>query len=256
MKKIVLMIGLLALLVLSACSPAGETANNSQVANEPASQNAAPVQQNVPAASPRTINVSGTGQVTLAPDIAYINIGVQTLSANVSEALQQNNASAQAITASLVELGIDPKDIQTSSFNIYPQPQYSPSGEITSTSYNVNNTVYVTVRDLQILGSLLDVVVRSGANSINGITFDVADKAAALSEARRLAIDSARQQAEEMAAASGVGLGELYNLTAYTSSNPMPMYEGRGMAMDASQVPLSAGQLIIRVEVSAAYYIQ
>ncbi len=255
MKKFVMMIGLVALLVLSACSPAGETATNLN-ANQPASQNAAPAQQDIPN-QPRTINVTGSGQVTLAPDIAYVSVGVQTMSENVGDALQQNNQSAQAITASLTELGIEPKDIQTSSFNIYPQQQYGPNGEITSTSYNVNNSVYVTVRDLQVLGSLLDVVVRSGANSINGISFDVADKTAAMTEARRLAVESARVQAEELASAAGLGLGELYSMSAYTTGSPVPLYEGRGgMAMDASQVPLSAGQLIIRVEVSASYLIQ
>ena len=66
---------------------------------------------------------------------------------------------------------------------------------MTGTTYTVNNTVYVTVRDLQVLGKLLDVVVRSGANSINGITFDVVDKSRAISEARRLAVESARSQA-------------------------------------------------------------
>jgi uncharacterized protein YggE len=121
----------------------------------------------------------------------------------------------------------------------------------------VDNSVYVTVRDLQVLGKLLDVVVRSGANSINGISFDVLDKSQAVTEARRLAIESARSQAEEIAKEAGVTLGELQTMNVYASTPTTPIYEGKGgAAMGASQVPVSAGQMILRVEVNASYLIR
>lgn len=249
MKKVFLIIGLVAMLVLSACSVPQAP---SQGAAQPA-----PVQQQPAAVQPRTIAVTGTGQVTLAPDVAYVHIGVHSQSADVAAALRENNEKAQAVSQALQGLGISPDDIQTSSFNIYPQQQYGPQGEITETTYAVDNTVYVTVRDLQILGQLLDVVVNSGANSINGISFDVLDKTQAISEARRLAVQSTRGQAEEMAAAAGVELGELYSLNVYNSFNPQPMYEGRGgAAADVASVPISSGQIVVRVEVSASYLIR
>lgn len=264
MKKTLLFIVLIASLVLSACSvragaepqvaPLANSVESAQGNQVPAGQ--APAQQ-VVQQQPRTISVSGTGQVTLSPDVAYIYIGVHSQSENVAEVLGENNTKAQAIAAALQDLGIDPKDIQTSGFNIYPQQQYDEQGQITGTTYSVDNTVYVTVRDLQIMGNLLDVVVRTGANSINGISFDVLDKSKALSEARQLAIDSARSQAEEIAQAAGVTLGDLQTLNVYSSSPVVPMYEGKGgVAMDGSSVPVSAGQLILRVEVSATYIIQ
>ena len=247
MKKTLILISLLVVLVLSACAaPAAPSQSN---------QPAAPVQQNG-VTQPRTISVNGSGQVTLSPDLAYVYVGVHSQSENVSDALNENNTKAQTVSDALRELGIAPEDIQTSSFNIYPQQNYSPTGEIQGTVYNVDNTVYVTVRDLQVLGQLLDVVVRSGANSINGITFDVVDKSAAVSEARRLAVESARSQAEEMAQVAGVALGDLQTMNVYASNSPSPVYEAKGAMMDAAQVPLSAGQLVIRVEVNAVYYIQ
>ena len=125
-------------------------------------------------------------------------------------------------------------------------------------SYVVDNTVSVTVRDLNNLGSLLDTVVRAGANNINNIVFDVSDKSAALSEARLLAIQSARSQAEELATAAEVELGDLVNLYVYQVGSPIAQYEkGMGGYVGAeSSVPVAAGQLTIRVEASLAYEIK
>jgi uncharacterized protein len=243
MKRISLFVVFILVLILSACAaPATPGQNNS------AQQDSAPI---------RTITVNGTGQVTLNPDVAYVQIGVQSQSDKVADSLSENNDKSKAVAASLSELGIDAKDIQTSSFNIYPQPQYGQTGEITSTVYVVNNTVSVTVRDLQIMGRLLDVVVRTGANSINGVSFDVQDKSKAVAEARRLAIESARSQAEEIAQSAGVTLGDLQTMTALSSQPPTAMYDAKGVASaGSSQVPVSAGTLVVQVEVSASYFIK
>lgn len=249
MKKYFIFISLVLILLLSACAAPQMPQQGAVQASSTNQQAGQPVT--------RTISVNGSGQVTLAPDVAYVYIGVHSQSDNVADALSQNNDKAQAVANSLKELGIDAKDIQTSSFNVYPQQQTDPQGNITSTLYNVDNTIYVTVRDLQNLGKLLDTVVRSGANSINGVNFDVLDKSKALSDARRLAVDSARSQAQEMAQNAGVNLGDLQTMNVFASNPTTPVYEGKGIAaMDASQVPVSAGQIIIRVEVNATYFIQ
>lgn len=254
MRKYLLFTLIAAALVLSACV----TPPAPQVPSGAVQQPAAQTVQQVVQPQPRTIVVNGTGQVTVSPDVAYIYIGVHSQSENVTDALNENNTKAQAVSAALQEMGIAAADIQTSGFNIYPQQQFGPQGEVLGvSSYSVDNTVYVTVRDLQILGQMLEVVVTNGANSINGITFDVLDKSQAIAEARRLAIQSARSQAEAVADAAGETLGVLQTLTVYSSNSVMPMYEGRGgMAMDVSQVPVAAGQMILRVEVNAIYNIQ
>lgn len=215
-----------------------------------------------PAANPnqpvRQMSVNGTGEIYVIPDIAYINIGVHTKSETVTDALSQNNGQAQAVVSALGELGVDAKDIQTTAFNVYPQQEYGPSGELLRTVYAVDNTVYVTVRDLSKLGQILDAVVRSGANNINGISFDVKDKAKALTEARQKAIDDAKAQAEEIAKASGVTLGPIQNVSVYVNNVPQPVYEGKGGAMAAasSTVPVSAGQLTITANASITYEIK
>lgn len=205
----------------------------------------------------RTLSASGTGTVYVVPDLAYINIGVHTNADAVSDALEQNNGQAQAIAAALGEMGVEDKDIQTSSFNVYPAQDYGPDGQISRSYYVVDNTVYVTVRDLSKLGKILDTVVRSGANTINGISFDVSTKDAALNEARKQAIDKARELAKSIAGESGVTLGELQSVNVYTSGGTTPMYDAKGGAMmSAPSVPISAGQLVLTVEANLVYIIK
>ncbi len=209
----------------------------------------------------RSINVTGEGQVFLVPDVAYVYIGVHSQSENVSVALSDNNEQAKAVADALKGLGVEEKDIQTTSFNIYPQQQYEPgTGNVTGTIYMVDNVVYVTARDLKRLGELLDVVVRSGANSINSINFDVVDKETALSKARELAIENARKQAEELAKASGVTLGDVQNITTSSVSTPLvkEMYGmgGGGMGAVSQPAPISAGQLVLTVNISMSYQIK
>ena len=93
--------------------------------------------------------------------------------------------------------------------------------------YAVDNTVYVTVRKLESLGALLDTLVKAGANNINSIQFDVADKTAATKQARDAAVKNAKTQAQELAAVAGVTLGDITNISFYESS-PSPVMDTFG----------------------------
>lgn len=201
------------------------------------------------------INVSGTGRVYLVPDIAYVYVGVRSQAEDVAEALSQNNAQATGISSTLMEKGVAAEDIQTTAFNVYPQQQYSPEGIPMETVYVVENTVFIKVRDLQSLGTLLDAVVRAGANTINGISFDLEDRVSAEKEARQLAIEDAKTKAVELAGLTGVELGQLYGVNVY-SSGPSPVYEAKGGAALQSGAPIAAGQMVIQFEASLSYEIK
>lgn len=210
--------------------------------------------------TPRTISVTGNGKTILTPDIATINIGVHTENADVSAALTENNAKAQAVRDALVGFGVKPEDIQTTNFSIYPNQQYGPQGELLGIKYSVDNSVYITVRDLAKLGDVLTTTISSGANNIYGITFDVADREKALSEARLAAVADAKTQADELAAAAGLKVGKVMNLSVNATS-PTPMYASNGMgggggAMAAAPAPISSGQLVVTVDAYVTYEIQ
>jgi uncharacterized protein len=231
----------IAMTVLAACSPA---------AAQPASSSSQ--------AQPRIISVAGSGKVYITPDIAYVAIGVQTQGEAVADALTANNDKAQQISKALQDMGIQAKDIQTSSFNVYPSQQTSPEGKPLPTTFIVDNTVNVTVRDLTTLGKLLDTVVRVGANTINGVTFDVTDRTKAVTEARKLAVQDARKQADEIAAAAGVQVDTVQSMSVSVNNGPVPLYDAKAAYGTGSggQVPVSAGQMTISVDVSASYLIK
>lgn len=208
----------------------------------------------------RTLSAYGNGEVYLVPDLAYVYVGVRVDADDVATALNKNNVQSQQVAEAVKGFGVETKDIQTSNFNVYPMTDYNPNGEVSRKYYVVENTINITVRDLSKLGSLLDAVVRSGANTINGITFDVENKDEAMAQARDAAIEKARQQADGIAKAAGVTLGKLQNVSISSSGSTVPVYEGKGggAAYNApsSTVPVSAGQLLISVDAYLTYEIK
>jgi uncharacterized protein YggE len=213
-KPLIVSALLLAALVLGACGPT--------------------VSANANAPAVRTLSVSGTGQTFLSPDIAYIYVGVHTEQDTAADAVAANNTQTQKVIDALKAAGVDPKDIRTSNFSIWPNQQYGPDGQPTSLRYVVDNSVYVTVRDLNGLGDLLDSAIAAGANSINSVQFDVAD-------------------------AAGMTLGEVQSIS-FAESAPVPFTQfgkgGGGDAAAASTVPINPGQLTVTATVNMSYAIK
>ena len=210
------------------------------------------------AAQPRTLAVSGNGTVYLAPDIAYIYVGVHNQDAVIATAVNNNNTQTQALVDALKAAGVAEVDIQTSNFSVYNNTSYDQiTGQSNGTVYAVDNTVYVTVRDLSMIGKLLNTAVGAGANNINSITFDVADKSAALTEARQKAMANASNLASELAATAGVNLGPIQNVS-YSDNSPTLYAYGKGGGGGASaapnaSVPIQPGLTEITVTVSVSY---
>lgn len=205
----------------------------------------------------RSMSVSGIGRVTIVPDIATINIGVRTEADLVTAALNGNTAQANSISKVLQDLGVAKEDIQTSNFNVYPAERYDPmTGQVEGRYFVVENTVNVTVRDLSSLGEVLSAVVDAGANTIYGINFDVEDREAAIAEARQLAIEDAQANAEEIAKAAGVQLGELININVSSGSTPVTYFDSKGGAFAEASVPIAAGTLTISMESNLTYSIR
>ena len=207
---------------------------------------------------PRNIAVTGTGKVYLTPDIATISIGVHKEDESATRAVENLNTQAVEITEILLDIGVEEEDIKISNFNIYPDQRFDESENPTSTVYVVDNTVFVTVRDMNNMGAIMGSVVEAGANSIFGIQFDVADKTQALSEARKLAVENAQVKAEELAQAAGVILGEIQSINEF-GGVPVPVFEGQGgggFEATAEQLPVNLGQLSLTVEVTVTYDIR
>nr|WP_295891165.1 SIMPL domain-containing protein [uncultured Devosia sp.] len=208
-----------------------------------------------------TITIEGHGEVMAAPDMAQINSGVTTQGATAREALDANTAAMAELIAELKAAGIEARDIQTSGFSVNPNYVYTDERDANGYSlppkingYQVANTVTVTVRDLDSLGAILDKSVTVGANTVNGVTFAVADPSALYDEARKAAFADARAKAELYATAAGAALDEIQSISetqGFNNPQPYPMY-ARAEAADA-KVPVEAGELAFAINVNVQW---
>lgn len=212
----------------------------------------------VPAASgnqpPRTVSVSASGIAYATPDIATIQIGVQQDSPNAGAAIAAVTEQATAIVDAVKAIGVADADIQTSKYSVSPQTRYDDNGRPIDTVYVVNYTLSVTFRDLTQVGPGLTAVTDAGANTIYGITFGVQNPAAVLAQAREQAMAEARARAEQLAAGFNAELGEVYTITEYSDSQPIPV--ARYDAVEAPSfraLPIEGGQNSFSVEVSVTY---
>jgi uncharacterized protein YggE len=205
--------------------------------------------------TPATVYVSGSGVVTVAPDTASVVVGVNVIETTLSSAQEKATAQMTAVIDALKAAGIDEKDIQTVNYSVNIIQDYDQNGNpATIKGFQVSNQVNVTVRDLDKLGSILDTVVAQGANAIYGISFSVGDPTAAASQARALAVQDAKQKADELAAAAGMKVGRVLSISETSSPAPVPVAYGREAAADsAAAVPIQAGTTTISVNVQVTY---
>jgi uncharacterized protein YggE len=214
---------------------------------------------------PALISVTGTGEVSAAPDTAFINSGVTTQGATAREALDANTKAMNDLLATLKEAGIEARDVQTSGFSVSPNYVYTDAKDANGYSlppkingYQVYNTVNVRIRDLTTLGAVLDKQVNVGANTINGITFSVADPSKLYDEARKAAFADAKEKAGLYADAAGEALGLLKSVSESQGyDQPQPyMMKAMDMAAASAPVPVATGELSFSVNVQVTWSVE
>lgn len=155
----------------------------------------------------RTLTVTGTAEISVAPDICYMSFTVETRDKSAVKAYTQNNEIMTHVNSAVKSLGIETKDLSTSQFSITPQYywQEKPSKQVFD-GYLVYNTLNVKVRDLAKVGKVLDAAVNAGATTVGGVTFTVENPKKYNVELREQAIKAAYTKAKQMADLTGVKL--------------------------------------------------
>jgi uncharacterized protein len=161
--------------------------------------------------APHTITVSGQGEIKAVPDEAILTAGVVTQAATAGDALAANRRAMNGVFAELKRQGIPDKAIQTSEFNVSPQYETGKDANAPPkiVSYQVSDSVSVTVDDLSKLGAAIDALVSSGANSMGGISFTIRDPKPSMRLAREAAVKDAMDRAGTYAKAAGLALGRI-----------------------------------------------
>jgi uncharacterized protein YggE len=208
-----------------------------------------------------TISIEGRGEVTAAPDTAFVTSGVTTQGASAREALDLNTKAMADLLAELKASGIEARDVQTSGFSVNPNYVYTEERDANGytmppkiNGYQVSNTVTVRVRALDTLGAILDKSVTVGANTINGVSFTVADPTELLNEARKAAFADARTKAELYATAAGAKLEDIVSINeGQDMGAPQPYMVKAMAAAPRADVPVAAGELSFAINVSVQW---
>lgn len=213
-----------------------------------------------------TISIEGRGEVMAAPDTALITSGVTTQGATARDALDANSAAMTELLQTLKAAGIEARDIQTSGFSVNPNYVYTDARDENGytlppkiNGYQVSNTVTVRVRELEALGAVLDQAVTVGANTVNGISFSVADPATLLDDARRKAFADARRKAELYAEIATAELGAVKRIEEsqrFGGPQPYQMQTAMYDRAEAASVPVEAGELTFPVTVTVTWELE
>jgi uncharacterized protein YggE len=202
-----------------------------------------------------TIVVSGTGRVSVTPDVADLRLGVSVARPKVETARADAASTMDAILAAIHAAGVPRKDIRTTLLSIQPRYDYRDGRAPTLTGYELANVVEVTIRDLAKLGATVDGALAAGATSMDGLTFRLADLAPAEREARQLAMADARARADVLAAAGGLTIEGVSDIVEGGFPRPpMPYGKAERMSMAADvATPVEAGSLEVAVSVMVTY---
>ncbi len=206
------------------------------------------------------ISISATGEVFVKPDVAQLSASVVREALTVADAQKQHTEAINRVTEILRQSGIEDKDIKTSAYNIFPLYDYIETKGRVFKGYEVSQTLDVKIRNLDNVGKVLAGATEAGANQIGGISFVIDDQDAVKREARKQAIDKAKEKASQIESDLGIKLGKLINFS--ESGGDFPIYkfaEGLGMGGDIGAVPapdLPAGENQVLVTVNLTYEIK
>lgn len=200
------------------------------------------------------LSIGAEARATRIPDVATLSGGVVTQAADANGALRANAEQMTRVMAAIKAAGIAERDVQTAGISLYPQYRYAENQPPAITGYQASNTVNVKVRDLSRLGKVLDALVASGANQINGPSFEIDDPEAAYDEARRNALKKAQARAEMYAATLGLRVRRIVSISeggGYSPPGPMPMM--KMAAMETADTPVSPGETSLSANLSVVF---
>ncbi|MFC0332329.1 SIMPL domain-containing protein [Paenibacillus sepulcri] len=206
------------------------------------------------------ITVSGQGELQAAPDVAYVNVGVETRAATAKEAQASNATKFAALQTVLFEKSkLAEKDVKTTNFNVQPQYTYNEKdGTNKVTGYVATHSIQITTRDLINIGQLLDNLSAAGANRMDGVQFDTEKQDQYELQALEKAMANAKAKAETLAKAAGKQLKAAVNIS-QSSSGSIPVYNKGLMsavpqaAADSASTTIQTGEITLSANVQVSY---
>jgi len=224
---------------------------------------AAPLAAQVPVPPVQPINgtlleISAQGESRRTPDLATISAGVVTQAVDAATAMRENAARMERVIAALKRAGVADRDVRTANISLNPQYRYANNQPPVITGYQANNTVIVRFRDIGKSGTILDALVATGANQINGPELGLDNPAAAMDEARVDAVAKARARAELYAKAAGLRVRRILSISegVYDMPRPMPVSLRTMDVAESASTKIVPGEQSLNVSLSVRFELE
>ncbi|RUS45643.1 SIMPL domain-containing protein [Cohnella sp. AR92] len=206
-----------------------------------------------------TITVGAEGSIKVEPDIAYVNVAVETRGADAKTAQQANATKFAAVEKVLyTTYGLSKQDVQTVSFDVQPEYNYTQNEGQVLKGYIANHSLRISYRKLADIGSLLDALTAAGANRMNGVQFGTEKQDQYELEALKKAMANADAKASVLASSAKKQVGEVLNIVQGNAA-PIPVIEtsfanAKMMASDAAaSTSIQSGQIEVNASVTVQY---
>jgi len=202
-----------------------------------------------------SIAVTGQATIKARPDTVGVTLGVETYGDTATEAASQCSTVMNRVIAAIAGAGVPRENIQTANLSLWPQYDYSEGkGYGRITGYQASNQITLSWNKLDKIGEVIDKAIQAGANRVSGISFSLADSRALYLEAVGEAVRDARAKADALAAAAGVRVGGVKNMSLDSYfSGPIVMQEALADVTGAGAPPVEPGQVEMQVTVRVEY---
>jgi uncharacterized protein len=183
-----------------------------------------------------SVTITGEGRVLASPDVAQVSITIVTENVDAEAAQEENVEQFNKLVADLKELGIDEKDLKTTSYNVNPVYDWT-DGERVDRGFEVRQSLQVKIRDLDKSGDVIRIASQNGVNRVGGLSFIVDNPEQYKEEARTKSLENAKLKAEELSEVLGVKLGKIISFSEGTSGgfDLSPVFRGEMMAFDTAE---------------------
>ena len=212
------------------------------------------------AAEPNTIAVSGMAEQEVAPDMAYIDVGINVRADDAETARTQEAQIASQIRRALLGLAITDNDLQNTSYYLYQEYKVDRNGVRTADKYVLDSSIKVTVKDLDKLSQVIDNVVEAGATNISNITYALSTQNIIQRQLLATAVENARDKAAVVANAGSRTIGNMLSadinsfdggtIVAYGANK---LRSTTNLAEDGVATKLSPGKIKLNARVQVVF---
>lgn len=195
----------------------------------------------------QVITVNASESVKVVPDMAQVIYGITTQNEDAAKCQEETAKKMNQLIATLKELGIEEKSIQTSNYDLNPRQDWNNNGAIVG--YEMSAQVTVSDIPLDQVGDILSKSVSAGVNQVQSVTYLSSQYDASYQEALKKAVASAQEKAQALADASGSTLGHAVKITEY-GNNQTARYQNAMRSMGKEEAVMDAGMVMMPGEIS------